>query len=112
MWGTDTKTTYWGLSTTDEFIQEYPYQESVGREWADAIIFAVVAATLMRGFLIEAYMIPTGSMEKSLLVGDFIFVSKVNYGPRIPMMPIAFPFLEHTLSTGGKALLSKVKIAY
>src|SRR5690606_27429814 len=112
MWGTDTKTTYWGLSTTDEFKQKYPYQKRVGREWADAIIFAVVAATLIRGFLIEAYMIPTGSMEKSLLVGDFIFVSKVNYGPRVPMTPVAFPFSHHTLPTGGKAYWEGISIDY
>lgn len=111
MWGTD-KSTYWGQSTTADFKEKYPYKKSVGREWADAIIFAVVAATLIRGFLIEAYMIPTGSMEKSLLVGDFIFVSKVNYGPRIPMTPIAFPFSHHTLPTGGKAYVESVKIDY
>lgn len=112
MWGTDTKTTYWGLSTTEEFKGKYPYQKSAGREWADAIIFAVVAATLIRGFLIEAYMIPTGSMEKSLLVGDFIFVSKVNYGPRIPMTPVAFPFSHHTLPTGGKAYWEGISIDF
>jgi len=112
MWGTDKQSTYWGKSTSAEFKEKYPYKKSVGREWADAIIFAVVAATLIRGFLIEAYMIPTGSMEKSLLVGDFIFVSKVNYGPRIPMTPIAFPFSHHTLPTGGKAYVESVKIDY
>lgn len=112
IWGTDTKTTYWGLSTTEEFKEKYPYQKSVGREWADAIIFAVVAATLIRGFLIEAYMIPTGSMEKSLLVGDFIFVSKVNYGPRVPMTPVAFPFSHHTLPTGGKAYWEGISVDY
>lgn len=67
------------------------------REWTDAIIFAVVAATIIRVFFIEAYTIPSGSMEKSLLVGDFLFVSKVNYGARIPMTPVAFPFSHHTL---------------
>ena len=62
------------------------------REWVDAIVFAVVAATIIRVFFIEAYTIPSGSMEKSLLIGDFLFVSKVNYGARIPMTPVAFPF--------------------
>ncbi len=67
------------------------------REWIDAIAFAVVAATLIRTFFIEAYTIPTSSMEKSLLVGDFLFVSKVNYGARTPMTPISFPFAHNTL---------------
>ncbi|HRY32329.1 MAG TPA: S26 family signal peptidase [Bacteroidales bacterium] len=72
-------------------------KKSAGREWLDAIIFAVIAATIIRTFLIEAYTIPTSSMEKSLLVGDFLFVSKVTYGPKIPQTPIAFPFAHHTL---------------
>jgi len=66
-------------------------------EWIDAIIFAVVAATLIRMFFIEAYTIPTSSMEKSLLVGDYLFVSKVAYGPKLPNTPISFPFVHHTL---------------
>lgn len=66
-------------------------------EWVDAIIFAVVAATLIRMFFIEAYTIPTSSMEKSLLVGDYLFVSKVAYGPKMPNTPISFPFVHHTL---------------
>ncbi len=67
------------------------------REWVDALVFAVVAATLIRGFVVEAYTIPTSSMEKSLLVGDFLFVSKVHYGPRVPMTPLSFPFAHHTM---------------
>ena len=72
-------------------------KKSKTREWTDAIIFAVVAATIIRVFFIEAYTIPSGFMERTLLVGDFLFVSKVNYGARIPMTPIAFPFSHHTL---------------
>jgi signal peptidase I len=71
------------------------------REWLDAIGFAVVAATLIRTFFIEAYTIPTSSMEKSLLVGDFLFVSKVNYGARTPMTPISFPFAHNTMPVLG-----------
>lgn len=83
------------------------------REWFDAIIFAVVAATIIRLFLIEAYTIPTSSMEKSLLIGDFLFVSKVSYGPRIPNTPIAFPFAHHTMPvTGGKSYLEWIKLPY
>ncbi len=66
-------------------------------EWVDALIFAVIAATIIRMFLIEAYTIPTSSMEKTLLVGDYLFVSKVSYGPKMPNTPISFPFAHHTL---------------
>lgn len=112
-WGNDPKVMYLGRSFSPEFKEKYPYQKSVAREWADAIVFAVVAATLIRGFLIEAYMIPTGSMEKSLLVGDFLFVSKLNYGPRVPMTPVAFPFAHHTMPlVGGKAYWEGIKIGY
>lgn len=72
-------------------------KKSKTREWVDAIVFAVVAATIIRVFFIEAYTIPSGSMERSLLVGDFLFVSKVNYGARVPMTPVAFPFAHHTM---------------
>jgi signal peptidase I len=66
-------------------------------DWADAIVFAAIAATILRMFFIEAYTIPTPSMEKSLLVGDFLFVSKVSYGPKLPNTPLSFPFAHHTL---------------
>lgn len=78
-----------------EFVKNY--KKSKPREWADAISFAVIAATLIRAIYIEAFTIPTSSMEKSLLVGDFLFVSKVNYGSRIPNTPIFFPFAHHTM---------------
>ncbi len=83
------------------------------REWVDAIVFAVIAATIIRLFLIEAYTIPTSSMEKSLLIGDFLFVSKVSYGPRIPNTPIAFPFAHHTIpGINTKAYLEWIKLPY
>lgn len=84
------------------------------REWIDAIIFAVVAATIIRTFLFEAYTIPTSSMEKSLLVGDFLFVSKISYGPRIPNTPLAFPFVHHTLpwSETAKSYVEWIKWPY
>ena len=72
-------------------------EKSEIKSWFNAIIFAVIAATILRTFLIEAYTIPTSSMEKSLLIGDFLFVSKVSYGPRVPNTPIAFPLVHHTL---------------
>lgn len=88
-------------------------KKSKTREWTDAIVFAVVAATVIRVFLIEAYTIPSGSMEKSLLIGDFLFVSKVNYGARIPMTPVAFPFAHHTMPIiGTKAYWDGVQWKY
>jgi len=88
-------------------------KKSVAREWVDAIIFAVIAATLIRTFFIEAYVIPTPSMERSLLVGDFLFVSKLNYGPRTPITPIAFPFAHHTMPLiNTKAYWDGIKLPY
>lgn len=66
-------------------------KKSQTREWADAIAFAVYAATIIRWATFEAFTIPTSSMEKSLLIGDFLFVSKLHYGPRTPMTPIQMP---------------------
>ena len=72
-------------------------KKSKVREWIEAALFAVVAATLIRTFIFEAFVIPSASMEKTLLVNDFIFVSKISYGPRIPNTPLAWPFTHHTL---------------
>jgi signal peptidase I len=100
---------FWKKKATDPNKKK----KSKAREWADAIIFAVIAATIIRVFFIEAYTIPTGSMERSLMIGDFLFVSKVNYGARIPMTPVAFPFAHHTMPiTGGKAYWEGVQWKY
>jgi signal peptidase I len=98
-WGFDNNVKYLGPAASSEFREKHKklLKKSTGREWTEAIIFAVLAATLIRTFLVEAYTIPTPSMERSLLVGDFLFVSKVNYGPRIPMTPIAFPLAHNTM---------------
>jgi signal peptidase I len=91
---------YVGLNAKDKYLgpdAAKKYKKSAAREWVDAGIFAVVAATLIRTFVFEAYVIPTPSMEKTLLVNDFLFVSKFSYGPRIPNTPIAMPFVHHTL---------------
>jgi signal peptidase I len=76
-------------------------KKSVMREWADAILFAVIASTIIRGLLFSAYAIPSASMEGSLLTGDYLFVSKMAYGARMPMTPVSIPFLESTV-LGGK----------
>ena len=89
-------------------------KKSATREWVDAVIFAVIAASIIRMFLVEAYTIPTSSMEKTLLVGDFLFVSKISYGPRAPMTPISFPFVHHTLplTENTKAYVEWLKFPY
>ena len=86
--------------------RDEPEKQNAIIEWVDALVFAVIAATLIRMFLIEAYTIPTSSMEKTLLVGDYLFVSKVSYGPKLPNTPISFPFAHHTLP------LTKYKKSY
>jgi len=91
---------YLGISEKEHYIKpenRVRVKKSQIREWTDAIIFAVVAASIIRIFMIEAYTIPTSSMEKSLLVGDFLFVSKMSYGPKLPNTPLAFPFVHHTM---------------
>lgn len=70
-------------------------KKSTLREWGEALVFAIVAATLIKGYFVELYKIPTSSMEQDLLVGDFLFVSKVNYGTRIPNTPLTFPFTHN-----------------
>ncbi len=88
-------------------------KNSATREWVDAILFAVIAASIIRMFFFEAYTIPTSSMEKSLLVGDYLFVSKVAYGPRIPNTPIAFPLVHHTIPVLNiKSYLEWLKLDY
>ena len=107
---------YLGFSKDVRYVaQAYdrPGNKSAVREWTEAIVFAVVAATLIRTFLFEAYTIPTPSMEKSLLVGDFLFVSKFAYGARIPNTPISFPFAHNTMPLfGGNSYLEWIKLGY
>ncbi len=89
------------------------YKKSTSREWIDAAAFAVVAATLIRTFVFEAYAIPTSSMEKTLLINDYLFVSKSAYGPRIPNTPIAMPFVHHTIpGIKSKSYLEWIDIPY
>ena len=75
-------------------------KKSWGREWGEAILFAVVAASIIRSFTFEAFTIPTPSMEASMKVGDYLFVDKFTYGTRLPMTPVSIPFF-HTAIPGG-----------
>ena len=91
---------YLGFSPNEKYAGELVvnnYKKSASREWIDAAAFAVVAATIIRTFVFEAYTIPTPSEEKTLLVNDYLFVSKWTYGPRIPNTPLAMPFVHHTM---------------
>jgi signal peptidase I len=107
---------YLGLSSKESYTHPKdlpPYKKTKSREWADAIIFAVVAALIIRTFLIEAYTIPTSSMEGSLLVGDFLFVSKYAYGPKAPNTPLTFPFTHHTMPVlKGKSYSEAIQLPY
>ena len=91
-----------------------PVRKTAVREWVDAIIFAVIAASIIRIFFFEAYTIPTPSMEKSLLVGDYLFVSKISYGPKVPNTPLSFPFVHHTLplTESTKSYLEWIRLPY
>lgn len=90
------------------------HRKPAWREWFDAAVFAIVAATLIRTFVFEAYTIPSGSMEKSLLVNDFLFVSKLSYGPRIPNTPLAVPFVHNYMPFGSskKSYTQLVSLPY
>ncbi|MEP6677007.1 MAG: signal peptidase I [Ferruginibacter sp.] len=107
---------YLGFSKNEKFAGQSAvknYKKSVYREWIDAAAFAVVAATLIRTFVFEAYSIPSPSEEKTLLVNDFLFVSKWAYGPRIPNTPIAMPFVHHTIpGINTKSYLEWIHIPY
>lgn len=82
-------------------------------EWVSSIVFAVVAATLVHTYFIQPYVIPTGSLERTLRVGDLLFVSKFHYGARTPMTAIAAPMVHDTLPfIGAPSYLNKPQIPY
>jgi len=104
----------WEFAIIGYYGYKYRYKDGhrMG-DWVDAILFAVIAATVIRSLFIEAYTIPTPSMEKSLMVGDFLFVSKVNYGTRTTMTPLSFPFAHHTIGIiNSKSYLDWIKLPY
>ena len=96
-----------------KLLANNPYKKSEAREWVESIVFAVFAAAFIRMFLIEPYVIPTPSMEGSLLVGDFLFVSKAHYGMRPPMTIAMFPLLHNTVPfLGTESYLKKPSLKY
>lgn len=83
-------------------------------EWIKAIFFAIVFILIFRTFFFEAFTIPSASMEKSLLTGDYVLVSKLSYGPRIPITPLSFPFAHQTMpfSQSTPSFLDWIQIPY
>ena len=77
--------------------REKPGHKTKVKEWGDSIMFALVAASIIRTYVFEPFQIPTGSMEKTLLVGDFLFVNKLAYGPKVPVTPLSFPLVHNTI---------------
>jgi len=89
------------------------YKKPAWREWVDAAVFAIVAATLIRTFIFEAYTIPSGSMKNTLLVNDFLFVSKFSYGPRIPNTPLSIPFVHNYIpGSSNKSYVETLSLPY
>ena len=86
-----------------------PQKVGEGRDWVDAIAFAIVAAVIIRGNVFELYGIPSSSMEKSLLVGDHLLVSKIAYGPRVTMTPLALPLIHNTIPLTNDRVESYLK---
>ena len=82
-------------------------------EWLSSIIFAVILATVVHTYFIQPFIIPTGSLERTLLVGDFLFVSKYHYGARIPKTVVSFPMVHDTIvGTGIRSYLNKPQLPY
>ncbi|RKN76867.1 signal peptidase I [Ulvibacterium marinum] len=82
-------------------------------EWVSSIVFAIVAATVVHTYFIQPYVIPTGSLERTLRVGDFLFVSKYHYGARTPMTTVAAPMVHDTLPLiGTRSYLNKPQLPY
>lgn len=90
-----------------------PYKKAGWREWVESIVFAIFAAGFIRMFLIEAFVIPTPSMEGSLLVGDYLFVSKVHYGMRTPKTVLQIPLLHNRIPVlNRESYLKKPELPY
>lgn len=78
-------------------VEDKKAKKPWAKEWGEAAVFAVIAATLIRTFFFEAFVIPSSSMEGTLLVGDYLFVSKMSYGAKVPSIPLTVPFTHNTL---------------
>lgn len=83
--------------TIGAVTRHQPGKKSKVKEWGDSILFALVAASIIRTYVFEPFQIPTGSMEKTLVVGDFLFVNKLAYGPKVPVTPLSYPLVHNTV---------------
>jgi len=89
------------------------HPKSAAGDWISSILFAIVAATIVHTYFIQPFTIPTSSLEKTLLVGDFLFVSKFHYGARLPMTTVAAPMVHDTIPVlKVKSYLSKPELPY
>jgi signal peptidase I len=105
---------YINYFTNVEHIKDRSIQprSSLG-EWVSSIAFAIIAATLVHTYFMRPYTIPTSSLEKSLLIGDYLLVSKFHYGARVPMTPIALPMVHDSIPfTGLRSYLKKPQLPY
>ncbi|MCF0177739.1 MAG: signal peptidase I [Bacteroidales bacterium] len=81
-------------------------------DWLDAIVFAVIVVTFINIFFFQSFKIPSSSMEKTLMTGDFLFVEKLSYGPRMPQTPISMPFMHNVFPGGGECYSTAVRFDY
>lgn len=97
-----------------EYIKDRSLKPRTGLgEWVSSIVFAIVAATFVHTYFIQPYVIPTGSLERTLRVGDFLFVSKYHFGARVPMTTIAAPMVHDTLPIiNTRSYLKKPQLPY
>lgn len=105
---------YVNYATNNAYIVERDLKpRTEAGEWISSILFAVIAATIVHTYLMQPFTIPTSSLEKTLLVGDFLFVSKFHYGAKVPQTAVAFPMVHDTIPIlGVKSYLKKPQIPY
>ncbi len=105
---------YVNYATDSKYLEDRSLKpRTAAGEWVSSILFAVVAATIVHTYVMQPFTIPTSSLEKTLLVGDFLFVSKFHYGARLPQTAVAFPMVHDTIPVlGTKSYLKKPQIPY
>jgi len=105
---------YVNYATDNKYIVDRDLKpRSEAGEWISSILFAVIAATIVHTYFMQPFTIPTSSLEKTLLVGDFLFVSKFHYGARVPKTAVAFPMVHDTIPfLGVKSYLNEPQIPY